>query len=321
MKQCAKRRSELEKLYNFVLSKLTASAKSAVQNHALWAEHALHLPSYKTISKLLLCIHLTFTTQIGVPDERASVEVLSTLVQSATSAEAQLEEYISEVESLDAAVNDKCGFKLSPKQLVVIIVRGLNSRFDPHRVQLDRAVNTTGTYPDSVKALRDATLRIDNNLKGVSSAFAVQFEKGKKKPKHDEPTKDDPSRRIMFLERDKKNLVAEVKKLRDDNKQLSKQLETKAAGSDDKRGDKSGKRDDRGDGKRRPERDDRDDRDDRNDRDSKRMKDDGKPKQRSLPAGARGKHDPKVSFKTLKANHADSNFSDSDADDYDSDAS
>ena len=42
-----------------------------------WAEHALHLPSYKTISNLLLCIHLTFTTQIGVPDERASVEVLS----------------------------------------------------------------------------------------------------------------------------------------------------------------------------------------------------------------------------------------------------
>ena len=141
VKQCAKRRSELEKLYNFVLSKLTASAKSAVQNHALWAEHALHLPSYK-ISKLLLCIHLTFTTQIGVPDERASVEVLSALVQSAMSSEAQLEEYISEVESLDAAVNDKCGFKLSPKQLVVIIVRGLNSRFDPHRVELDRAVNT-----------------------------------------------------------------------------------------------------------------------------------------------------------------------------------
>ena len=122
----------------------------------------------------------------------------------------------------------------------------------------------------------------------------------------------------MLLERDKKNLVAEVKKLRDDNKQLSKQLETKAAGSDDKRGDKSGKRDDRGDGKRRPERDDRDERDERN---NKGMKDDGRSKQRTLPAGALRKHDPKVSFKTLKANHADSNFSDSDADDYDSDAS
>ena len=240
--------------------------------------------------------------------------MLSALLKSEMGAEAQLEDYISEVESLDAAVNDKCGFKISSKQLVYIIVKGLNTRFDPHRVELDRAVNTTGTYPDSVKTLRDTILRIDNNLKGVSSAFAVQFEKGKSKPKHDDSSKDDPSRRIKNLERDKKNLLAEVKKLKDNNKQLSKQLETKAAGSDDKRGDKSGKRDDRGDGKR------RDDRDDRDDRNSKRMKDDGRSKQRTLPAGALRKHDPKVSFKTLKANHADSNFSDSDADEYDSDA-
>jgi hypothetical protein len=323
VKRCTKRRSELEKLYNFILSKLTVSAKGAVKTHTLWTEHALHIPSCKTINKLLLCIHLTFTTQVGVPEERASVEVLSALVQSQMGAEAQLEDFIGEVESLDAAVDDKCGFKLSPKQLVYIIVKGLNTRFDPHRVELDRAVNTTGTYPDSVKALRDAILRIDNNLKGVSSAFAVQFERGKDKPRP-QGDGDGKNGRKFSLEssaRHIKTLEAKLKKLQEENKQLSKQLETKAAGPDDRRGDKPGKRDDRSDGKRRPERDDRDDRDDRNDRDSKRMKDDGKPKQRSLPAGARGRHDPKVSFKTLKANHADSNFSDSDADDYDSDAS
>ena len=298
-----KRKKMMLSLYSFILGSLTDAALSRLKNSAMWSAKELKIVDGNNVHLLLQAINIAFSEGEGENAERADIDAFREVFCVKQGAEEPFTEYIDNFENLVENISTRTGYEMPPKLQVVALLDGVNDRLDAHRQEIIRATTVTnGSYPANVAKFRETVFRIDSTMKG-SSAFSVDTGSGKRPPvKAGQFNKDQSDRYIEKLKKEKKTLIEDIKKLREENKKLK----SRAAGGerqdkstdgekpDDKRGDK------RGGDKRGGDR-----------RDGGGSK---KPKgneQRSLPPGAKGKNIPIVD-----ANAADADYYDSD---YDSD--
>jgi len=287
---------ELKSLHGLILSRMTASARSAVSSHSLWSEHSLNIPNGETVHFLLKAIHVTFMSDNKLPKQQASVEALQaaiTGVMTGTSLEVYRREHDVRIELATTLAKHE----FTAAEEAYIFFKGLGPQFDPHKEEIDRSSSLTNTYPATVDKVMDAIGRLDATFvqtRGATSAFAVDFQsKGKKGGRDKAFSAGDDAEyikaskeRVKKLNKENYTLKKEVEKLKKDLEECRKSKADKAANGDDRR------RDER-DQKRHHERErDRGERDRDRKRDRAAKADDGDKRQRRLEPGAKGKHRP-----------------------------